>query len=732
MILALAAGLLLQAPQEPAKLTLDIPACRIEVLVDKLAAAGKTHLEIAQNLKGEVVTVRVKDVRLQDLLERIGKTLYAHWVPIQGGQRLEQAPELKQAEEKAEETERLSEVKDLLAQKAKEVGDLKPLTQKEIAAALESRRKLIEQMRKQAQTGNDGAPQTFDTSAYEQNQNMQARAPIGRLAARLALAIDPQVLANLNPGDRFVYATNPTRMQRPMSWGSSAVADFVREQNALAAIADAAPKPKQVKSDDPEMQVEDFDIGMGVSTHSAKDVSKVLLYVTRDAMFTMGMYRFEVKVVGKDGAIAFQTTDTMRAKNSAFFESGPPQPAKGDVPEQLSEDTKQLLSEVQAATQDRQNQAMPEVLRKRLAHPLTDEPIGIAASDVLASAYPGKNVVARLPDEWFLFGIATAFLPSVTVNVTQKLVKESNIFTDLSDGDWEVLGPRLSVSTRTGRIDRGRLERYLGGAAKGFASLDEYADAAHGLPNPTQNPMMMILSMLDPIGGQSMMFGMGGSSTNWETIQFYGCLPAAARQALRQSTPFAFGQLPQEAKLAMVKVIYQQPEQITSFLMIDPVAATEAMPDDMSGWPEIWGEPTESIPNGIMPETVVKGDLKSETVAAVDNVAGMLGLETMGPEEIGQMLAMRESNPAQGFDPATTKLRVGVRETLGITLQFGPKAFAHETLTWASMGKETQLLSAFPAEFRKAVEEARKQAKEAGPGDPDEVPVPPRRTPPPR
>src|SRR4029077_6381476 len=58
--------------------------------------------------------------------------------------------------------------------------------------------------------------------------------PVDRAVARMLADTDLNALAEMQPGDRIVFSTNPTRMQRGLpSSAGNAIETFITEQNAF-------------------------------------------------------------------------------------------------------------------------------------------------------------------------------------------------------------------------------------------------------------------------------------------------------------------------------------------------------------------------------------------------------------------------------------------------------------------------------------------------------------------
>ncbi len=696
--------------QATGELTLDIPACRAEVLAEKIGQAAHQNIQVAANLKDEVLSIRVKNVKIDVLLSRMAGTLYAQAREVPGGYIIEQTPTTKSQEEFDERATRLARMKKILADKAAELAKTQPLTKTDLQTSAQKMTAMQDEMQK---AGSDQARIAAISRKYAAASATMAslsnRVPVNRLLLRLMQNLDPAALAELGPTGRIVFATNPTRMQRPLQGAGPLVSDFIREQREVAAIASALPKakPPARSSDDEEDGSEDVEnLQYGFDTRQPDRLGKLHLIVTYGNEFFGGGISFQLNVLGTDGNVLFQASASAETSRGIMGMQAPDAASvkKDDRPLPLSDETKKI---VQSFRRDASTGMFPDDMKKRFLSPLKNEPLGVYASDFLVSAYADNNVVARMPDSMLMFTIVGAERSDPTVAVERAVIESSNEVTIETAAGWTTIKPKLSLTERFTRVDRHKLQNFVDARGSGFQAMDAYADAVHGLPAPTQNAVMMFTLFMDPDGAGFSVFG----GDNWSTVQFYGALSAQQRRALRTGMPMRLGQLPAEAQNLLANDIYIKPDN----LMPSAGMGDEAIlaPDGAFQWNSLSSEPTESLPTGLPANTIVIGKLRTDQVLSASEGMSRVPLTA---QELGAYLAYAESAPAGTplIIDKDTKYRMGVRETLTMNFQFAPRLFLTHEMSWAGAMSGSYAFDKLPAEIQKAATEARKRIKEAG------------------
>ncbi len=705
--------------RDPAPLTLDIPACRIEVLAAKIEEASHIHLEIAPNMRGEVVGIRIKEAKLDDLLARIGKVMYATWVPIPGGQRLEQTPTQHLQEQQIEHANRLARCKVAIDKIRAELVKLPPLTSAELQRVAKGQGFEINPPVGSGPTKVD-PPSEATVIAFGISQ----RQPLLRLMKRVAASITPEILANMADEDRVVLSSVPTRMQRPLASGMmTAVNDFVSEQNRFAAAMAAMPHPKsQTAAADGE---EEFDSSALLEFGGRADGIARVRVALKTSMMGDGV-EVDMRLLLANGTEAFTNnltietglSGTMRSSEDADVinedgKIGAPKPPQFTGPDiEFSPTTKAVMAELRNFGGRSEPTFSPE-LSAKFADPVTYEPLAIFASDFALGASPGNNVVARLTDATIIPIASNLMDDRIKVSKARAvLTKQASELIEEADG-WATITPMLPYTARHNRCDRAKLKRFLYALHDSTLNLDQYADMAHGLPGPMENPLVTLGVLF---GGANYM-GLLEQAPDWLTLQFYGALSLPQRKQMQQGGTLTISQLSAEARAILEHLVYIEPSGLSDTVGQDPnsrdlpltrmaVAAQEVGPGVV---PEM--EPTEALPIGLVPNSLVHGQKVTIVVGSPVTTSLMLAPGPMPPDELGFLL---ESSQTYTRVPTTiSKFHMGRKETVTFDFQFAPAVFSRQQVSHAAMGTAEVDLSAFPTEFIKAVNEARKIAKDA-------------------
>ena len=204
-----------------AKVTYATPAKLARVALEELSKLAGMTLAAPKGMANEMLVLRFKDVPLQTALDKIAAAANAHWDRSATGYDLVRGGEEIKRIRDAEHAKQLAAIRKAIAAR---VQGLKPFDAGSARALLQSLTDLQKQM-----TDEDAMQRAWPR--YEQ---LVEQKPSGRLITRVLAAFNPEALADL-PLGRVVFATNPTRMQRPLdARASTAVQQFLKEQSTWA------------------------------------------------------------------------------------------------------------------------------------------------------------------------------------------------------------------------------------------------------------------------------------------------------------------------------------------------------------------------------------------------------------------------------------------------------------------------------------------------------------------
>lgn len=226
-------------------------AKRVPVVLQELEARLRRKLSSDAVFKNEVLILRADSVPAQDLLDRIADVATGKWEKDRD--RLILRPDA--AKRKEQETERMA------------------LRVKKVSTLLEKMRKEIE-------------PE-FDLGFLEEAVSIRKtdlqngffrsarRTPTSRFALRCLISLGAERLAKIEPGDRLVLSTRPTRMQSPIPDREKNLTQYFKEDEVyrLAKAGDrerysvdstsGGQRNRKSSNQKLELIVENFEISVG-------------------------------------------------------------------------------------------------------------------------------------------------------------------------------------------------------------------------------------------------------------------------------------------------------------------------------------------------------------------------------------------------------------------------------------------------------------------------------------
>ena len=204
--MTLALSLLVPATGSTPNVTLNDPPQSIEALLTKLSSTTGESLSVSNLLAREVVQVSVKDVPLDELLGKLSDVAGGTWVKTSSGRRLDLDTERARKQVQANLAARTLELKAEIDKLSKEVKSAPPLDPAKF-------QQTIDQLRQNAQNGQAGQNQPQFGQAFSAMRNQMP----GSRAIILTLSeMKPEELAKVGPGQRVVFTTMPTPMQKPL------------------------------------------------------------------------------------------------------------------------------------------------------------------------------------------------------------------------------------------------------------------------------------------------------------------------------------------------------------------------------------------------------------------------------------------------------------------------------------------------------------------------------------
>lgn len=459
---------------------------------------------------------------------------------------------------------------------------------------------------------------------------------------RLITSIGAQTLAAIKPTERVVFATTPTRMQRPLPNSAvTALNDLAAEQSAWAGAHAALPDPSEgLRTTEPAVEVtegaqirEDVavqvaaDIPEYVSMHDPngpkrpfkKPPAKAFLIAEPQNMgMEFSQLTLVLHVCDADGNLLLSSRDDLSFEDMADMEEwGDPKKVfevgKNEKPIEMSPIIKDLEQSFgMFAGGESDSKPLSEAALEVICNPDKNELLDLTNTAALDAVAEMKkmNVIAVLPDMMFFMPMmgtmagGMKLTPSVYLKVlTMPLMMKSSE----KDG-WLTVMPISPLSARLARTDREALGLHLRKARKdGRVTLDNAAEFAlksgdagfFGLAD-------MLLRFVLRDGNMGMVFG--GEADRKNYLRLYGSLTPSQRQMLSNDKGrILLSQLtPYQQGLVATMVYGPTPGWGSgSSLEILPEESANSQEESAVDLPENFGEfsvatePTQALPNGL-------------------------------------------------------------------------------------------------------------------------------------
>lgn len=680
-----------------AKVTFTTRAARLEQILPGLAKAANVPLEATAVMQGEVLVISVKDVPLKDLLDKIAAVTSAEWKPIEGGGfRLVQSNSLRGTEERQ-----------ALAAR--------------VAALQKSVKDHLKKPEAPAPAGKDGK-NTVSVSVSTGSATASSMGPDNDAIYRIISRTDLAGIAALGSGERIVYSTQPTRMQRAFT------GNVTDEINALVKQHNSEMAKNGGDVDAQLAQMPDFVKKMAERmTKPIGVVSKALLVVSRMSFASFGMVSTELRLYGPDGKVAYSMPGMLDLPGEGLGSlmenmdglipgaKTTPQPAT-TTPVETSPDTDAMLKAFQGVSvQPNKGLPLSPDLRAKIFHPDKFDPLSFLVTDqVLSMAKKlNKPVVAELPDD--AVSMLTMVMPGKkpTVEDFEKNVERKASLQLVPDSQWLIIKPAKPAEARANRLDRDALAALMKVTEeKGLPSLDDIAAYSLKAPSPMEGGLGQMYALLFVPGIMSN--GMMGI-TNWETMRFYGSLDPSARNTLFSGGQIPFAGFTSYQQQQVSKMIYGA---MPALEVDDPNkkddgmgAMGNIMKAFMGGGGDYQEEPTELLPNGLPGNGFVKVAVSKEPFASpvVPDGSTLPGtMAVMDAEMLATFKMLKENQEYAAFSamiPSPDKVRVGEKTSLAFTFQVAPKVAAHQTLNDNRLPSNAAVISMseLPDSFQKLI-----------------------------
>ncbi len=649
---------------------------------------NQTHvdLEPAAVMKGDVLVVSVEDLPLKDLMDRIAIATSGSWKQEGSAYRLVANNSIRRQEDRKEEALRRAATAKAIAER---VADM------------------------------NGQSGTKDSKAAG-NAPKQVP-PTEAIITKLLMSADSSLIADLGPGERLVFSSEPTRMQHGFSASpTEAINQFIEQHNSsIPENQDATNTQLAGMTADQANAIRNLTKSQ---TTRIGQVSKALLIITRMGLGIISLTQLELRLYDASGAVAFTTRSMLNMKDDnlsalvATMQGKKPEPTTGKkTPIEYSDDSKAMMGLSAGMMTGNFKLNLPPALRAKLYNPSRFDPLSYSVSDEILTfaKTKGKPVVANVPDNALSGTSFIAPNKNASVESFEGDLKDGKSMLLSPDDRFLVLKPTYPSQARAERLNRDALTTLMQKTnGQEIPSLEDLAAYAMEAPDPLEGGFsQMYLTLFVPGANQQSV----SELTSWNMLRLYGHLSPDARANLRAGGRLPISSLNVAQRACLEKMVYGTGAQLT---IEDPKKKGESQPYWMNlitgnGDADYRDEPTEILPNGLPGEGYVDMGLATESFASPeikDGSKNIASMQILGPDELAIFKMFREdkayaqiSNLLPKFGP----LRIGTRSLYKFVFHLNSLISIHQTLKDHHLPKDAPVVAetALPDDFQKQIDE---------------------------
>ncbi|MCW5938829.1 MAG: hypothetical protein KF884_05215 [Fimbriimonadaceae bacterium] len=666
-------------------------------LSEELAAQTGLKLKVSSELSREIVAVRFHEADPEEALAKVAEAVDGKWVESGDTRTLMPDSEAWRAETNRWQKEWRAGIKGRLDQWADELAKNGAFDADKAYQELSS---AISQFEAGGVQGMRGRGNTM--------QRLVTGNPGGRAISKIATSLGPDALAGIRPGERVVFSTSPTRMQRALPGNSATlVRDFLAEQRAWTTKLASSPRDGirgffagNIDSQNALVNGTPAKTFLIVNRSEQGDNLTLSLVVANDQGQAMAN-GFSVIVVdrdqegsqsdeksGEDPQVELSAESLEAAKlfaTSSGGLGGPMQFAMGGGPVRGGNIDVVMVGGPAATPRAK----TPAAWIEKFADPVANEPLGWHVSDALlgAAKSENKNLVAYLPDH-VAVSVARAMNANMTAGSIYAVFSAQGMKVS-QGGGWTLVTPTWKSEARDSRVDRGSLKALLqAGRKAGTFRLGELANYARkaGADSGLDSALS---SLIDPALAQDLrqVYGQNG-----EALRFFGLLGPAHRPMFGTGKPLALSSVGPQGSSILYNMVFnslggpdiQRPNDARE-QRVEIQGVAGAMGGRGRGGPmmfqnmsDLTRERTEILPNGLPSMVSFKVDVQTQPgVKAIESATGVS--RHMSAQQMAGMRALADNPniPANvrrgpqwdGYIPTTeTEYRITWEIAPGITM----------------------------------------------------------------
>jgi len=668
--------------------------------IAELAKQTGVPLTAMQSVKDDVLIIRVKDVPLGVLMDKIATTIHAGWEKDGDGYRLVRTDAMRRQEEAMDVVEETKLYEAGIQAKRKALDVLGVLDDKKATYVVQRLKAIHDRM--------DPNGVFVSNNDWRSTQEVTDQSPANRALLRVCAMLKAEDLAKLPYNKRIVYSTQPTRMQVQMPGNMSQImADFKRE---TALMADA--NSRIMGGAERSWMFGD----QSLYGQSAGVPTKVLLSAFKNPYF--GGIQLQLQIANEKGKLMGTANSNFSRDYEAMSKTMAAENNQKEEPIKLSPDSEALRDKMSVLIRPNATPAGPlpaDVLAKVLK-PEDNDPLSFVVTDVLFEVARAKNLnlVAAPPD---IALMAMTAMPATKPSAALTMLTMPELGGVVADG-WLTEEAPTQSQFRSDRIDRPSLGNLLRAAMKkGKLTIDDAA--AFALKNGSDQTAWLLSVFLATLGQADARF----QGWNWDALRLYGTFTPSQSRTFQAKQPLSLQALTPQQQAIVHKMVFDS--QYVNLNMAPQVqmAGGNQQEDFEAFYNGLGREPTEAMPNGIPFDGTLTVEFQRDSVVFLGNVDGnpqWMTNRAFTATELAWEVYQRErkdlfpwmSDSNQGpvkFD----KLRLGDRLLVNMTFKFTKVLTMATSLQENTYGEGQEFsISNLPDSFKKAYETAYNQQVE--------------------
>jgi hypothetical protein len=344
----------------------------------------------------------------------------------------------------------------------------------------------------------------------------------------------------------------------------------------------------------------------------------------------------------------------------------------------------------------------PAELKGKLSQPESNDPLSYATSEFILgmAAGKGKPFVCQVPDRALTLG---SYLGSATASTVEQSLTQYGLIRLMEKDGWITgISPTASDDRDTfaNRAALGNLIRSI--SKSGYANLDMLGSYAR-VTSVNQPYDGVYYTMIQGLFGPWLA---GLNPSDLLGLRFYGSLTAGVRANLTKGMQFS--SIGAEAQQNLSLYIYRQSQLSGSIYDdaggIEDVSLMESF--------DLWNDPSEVLPTGIPPASLIKLSALSDDVVVPQGTMG----SPLSAGDLASQTAMEERPdlfPWANENRLPGKFRMSKRQNYTFLFHFTPKLGSILSLMDVSPGAGPLITrNDLPADFKKTYDEQLKQMRD--------------------